>query len=75
MPQFNTGTDYCETYGHDLITGATVTAQQHRAWQADGRAILKATQWTPPPGGPDSSYPLRLTTGRTVYHFHTDPAG
>lgn len=27
--------------------------------------------WTPPPEDPDGSYPLRLTTGRTVHHFHT----
>jgi anaerobic selenocysteine-containing dehydrogenase len=68
---FNTATDRCETYGHELTTGATVTAQQHRAWQLGGRAILKAVPWTPAPGSPDSFYPLLLTTGRTVYHFHT----
>ena len=37
----------------------------------DGRARLKAAQWTPPPENPDGSYPLALNTGRTVYHFHT----
>jgi anaerobic selenocysteine-containing dehydrogenase len=25
----------------------------------------------PPPETPDEEYPLYLTTGRTVYHFHT----
>jgi anaerobic selenocysteine-containing dehydrogenase len=36
--EFNTDTDRCETYGHDLTTGAVVSAQQHRAWQAGGRS-------------------------------------
>jgi ferredoxin-nitrate reductase len=68
---FNTGHDYCETYGHDLATGGAVTAQAHAAARADGRARLEAVPWTPPPENPDGSYPLRLTTGRTVHHFHT----
>jgi ferredoxin-nitrate reductase len=68
---FNTGHDYCETYGHDLATGGAVTAQEHAAARGDGRARLKALPWTPPPEDPDSSYPLRLTTGRAVHHFHT----
>ena len=36
---FPTDTDYCETYGHDLLTGGTVTEQEHRA-MAPGRAGL-----------------------------------
>ena len=68
---FNTGTDRCETYGHDLLTGATVTETQHRALRADGRAILKAAAHTTPPGAPDDDYPMLLITGRTVHHFHT----
>lgn len=34
---FNTGHDYCETYGHDLATGGAVTTQAHTAARADGR--------------------------------------
>lgn len=68
---FTTDTDRCETYGHDLLTGATVTREQHRALRADGRALLKAVEHTPPPGSPDTDFPLRLITGRTVQHFHT----
>lgn len=68
---FRTTPDYCETFGHDLATGATVTAQAFRAQHAAGRAILKAVPYTVPPGAPDADYPWRLTTGRTVYHFHT----
>ncbi|WP_408956919.1 molybdopterin-dependent oxidoreductase [Natrinema sp. 74] len=69
--EFGTHPDYCETYGHDLATGATVTETEFRARNPDGRAILKAIHYTDPPGAPDSEYPFRLTTGRTVYQFHT----
>jgi ferredoxin-nitrate reductase len=69
--EFGTAHDYCETYGHDLTTGAAVTPLQHAAARTDGRARLKAVPWTSPPEDPDGSYPLRLVTGRTVHHFHT----
>ncbi len=68
---FNTQDDYCENYGHDLLTGASVTATEHRAARYDGRARLKAAPWTPPPEFPSDDYPLGLGTGRTVFHFHT----
>lgn len=69
--RFHTGSDDCETYGHDLDTGAAYTAQQHRAMRPDGRAILHATRYRPSPEVPSDAYPLTLTTGRTIYHFHT----
>ncbi|WP_253772788.1 molybdopterin oxidoreductase family protein [Goodfellowiella coeruleoviolacea] len=68
---FNTDTDYCEDFGHELLTGAARTEQQHRATAPGGRALLRAAHHTEPPHGPNADYPLRLTTGRTVYHFHT----
>ena len=68
---FSTDNDQCETYGHDLATGASVTATEHAAARFDGRARLKATEWEPPPETPDDAYPMQLMTGRTVYHFHT----
>lgn len=68
---FPTDTDYCETYGHDLVTGASNTRDEHAALRLDGRAQLKAADYLPPPEEPDDRYPLSLTTGRTVYHFHT----
>jgi predicted molibdopterin-dependent oxidoreductase YjgC len=37
----------------------------------DGKAILKAADYTPPHEEPDADRPLRLNTGRTIYHFHT----
>ncbi|MEV4642668.1 nitrate reductase [Actinoplanes sp. NPDC049548] len=68
---FATDPDYCETYGHDLTTGAEFTADDYRAKEPGGRAFLHATDYQPSPEVPDDEYPLLLTTGRTVYHFHT----
>ncbi|MFL6043305.1 MAG: molybdopterin oxidoreductase family protein [Gaiellales bacterium] len=68
---FNTDPDYCEDYGHDLLTGAANTDVAHKALEPNGRAILKTADYTPPPESPGDEYPLLLTTGRTVYHFHT----
>ena len=68
---YNTDPHYCETYGHDLDTGAQVTPQQYRAHNPTGRAIIKAADYIPPFEEPDKVYPLWLTTGRVVYHFHT----
>ena len=68
---FTTDDDQCETYGHDLTTGASVTADEHAASRFDGRARLKAADWESPAETPDDAYPLHLMTGRSVYHFHT----
>jgi predicted molibdopterin-dependent oxidoreductase YjgC len=68
---FNTWTDYCETYGRDLLTGAESTQMEHRAIGPDGRAFLLAAEYQPPHEEPGEEYPFSYTTGRTVYHFHT----
>ncbi|MBS9534579.1 nitrate reductase [Mycobacterium sp. M1] len=68
---FPTDAQYCQSYGHDLATGAPVTETQYRATDPAGRAILKAAAYEPAYELPDDHYPLRLTTGRTVYHWHT----
>jgi anaerobic selenocysteine-containing dehydrogenase len=68
---FPTEAGYCESYGHDLLTGATVGPQAFRAQAPGGRALLKTTDYHPPHEEPDDAYPLRYTTGRTAYHFHT----
>lgn len=62
---------YCESYGHDLLTGATVGEESFKALRPDGRALLKSAAYAGPHERPDDEYPLRLTTGRSVYHFHT----
>lgn len=68
---FSTEPDYCETYGHDLITGGAVSPEQYRAMNPAGRAILKPAEYYPLPEAPDAEYPFLLTTGRLVYQFHT----
>jgi anaerobic selenocysteine-containing dehydrogenase len=68
---FATDPDYCESYGHDLVTGGAVSPEQYRAMNPAGRAILKPAEYVPPAEVPDAQYPFFLTTGRVVYHFHT----
>jgi ferredoxin-nitrate reductase len=68
---FNTRTDYCENYGHDLLTGATLSEADHKALDPDGRAILHAAEYQPTHEEPGEGYPFRYATGRTIYHFHT----
>ncbi|HWT21958.1 MAG TPA: molybdopterin-dependent oxidoreductase [Solirubrobacteraceae bacterium] len=69
--RFSTDPDVTETYGHDLKTGAAFTAEEHAAKHPDGRAFLLAVDYRPSPEVPSDEFPLLLTTGRTVYHFHT----
>ncbi|NUR87851.1 MAG: molybdopterin oxidoreductase family protein [Nonomuraea sp.] len=68
---FNTETGYCETYGQDLLTGEPQDEAAHRAKDPAGRAFLHAVPYQPPEEQPDAAYPMLLTTGRVVYHFHT----
>jgi anaerobic selenocysteine-containing dehydrogenase len=68
---FNTDPDYCETYGQDLVTGAEFTESEYRAKEPKGRAFLHAAPYQPSPEVPSDEYPMLLTTGRTVYQFHT----
>jgi ferredoxin-nitrate reductase len=69
--QFPTAPEYCESFGHDLLTGATTGETRYKATVQPGKAWLKALDYTPPHEEPDADYPLRYTTGRTAYHFHT----
>ncbi|MFH8371709.1 molybdopterin oxidoreductase family protein [Streptomyces sp. NPDC018031] len=68
---FPTGADVCEDYGHDLVSGAQHQADEHRAHDPAGRAVLKAAPYLPPHEDVDEDHPLRLTTGRRVYQWHT----
>jgi len=47
------------------------TPEEYRANDPKGKAFLRATDYIPPIEQPDTDYPLWLTTGRLVYHFHT----
>ncbi|TFC39144.1 nitrate reductase [Cryobacterium sp. TMT2-14] len=68
---FATEPDDCETFGHDLLTGASAGEQAFRALETHGRAVFKAAPYAPPSEEPDADFPLRYTTGRTAYQFHT----
>jgi anaerobic selenocysteine-containing dehydrogenase len=68
---FRTSAAQCETFGHDLDTGAVVTADEYRARDPAGKAFLKPAAWEPPKEVPDDDYPLMLTTGRVLFQFHT----
>jgi anaerobic selenocysteine-containing dehydrogenase len=69
--RFPTSADQCEDYGHDLETGAAFERKDRADMKADGRAVLKAAEYSSPQELPNEDFPLALTTGRTVYHFHT----
>ncbi|MBB5788863.1 molybdopterin oxidoreductase family protein [Jiangella mangrovi] len=68
---FPTDPGYCETYGRDLVTGAPVEPTAYRAANPSGRALIKPAEYVPPHEPPDDAHPFVLTTGRTLYHFHT----
>ena len=68
---FNTAAEYCELYGHDLVTGAAISPQQYRADDPRGRGVIKPADYMPPVEEPDAQYPFWLTTGRLVYHWHS----
>jgi ferredoxin-nitrate reductase len=69
--KFNTDPDYSEGFGHDLLTGATLSETEYRAKEPRGRAFLHAADYVPSPEVTSEEYPMTLTTGRTIYHFHT----
>ncbi|KAF4960788.1 hypothetical protein FGADI_731 [Fusarium gaditjirri] len=58
-------------YGHDLQTGVPYSEGYYKELRPAGRAILKTCDYIPPYEDPDAQYPLRLSTGRNLYHFHT----
>ncbi|KXX77641.1 Nitrate reductase [Madurella mycetomatis] len=68
---FYTDIEYCESFGHDLETGAPYSKEDYKAMNPAGRAILKACRYSSPMEEPNEEFPLRLSTGRNVYHFHT----
>ncbi|WP_234311920.1 molybdopterin oxidoreductase family protein [Streptomyces griseus] len=63
--------DTCESFGKDLVTGASTEAVEYRSLNPDGKALIKAAEYVPPHEDASEDYPLQLITGRTVYHFHT----
>jgi anaerobic selenocysteine-containing dehydrogenase len=69
--EFPTSAAYCESYGHDLISGAENEPDEYKAHDPQGRAFLKGAEYVPSPEQPSEEFPFLLNTGRTVYHWHT----
>ncbi|GKT65013.1 periplasmic nitrate [Colletotrichum tofieldiae] len=69
--KFFTDIDACESFGHDLETGAPYSKAEYAALNPAGRAILKSCHYTPSMEEPNEEYPFRLSTGRNKYQFHT----
>lgn len=63
--------DYCESYGRDLVTGAPAEATDYKAFNPQGKAMIRAAEYLSPHELPSQEYPFQLITGRTLYHFHT----
>jgi anaerobic selenocysteine-containing dehydrogenase len=68
---FNTDADYCEVYGHDVVTGAAIRPEEYAAMNPAGRAVIKGAEYVVPPEEPNAEFPFFLTTGRVTYHWHT----
>ncbi len=69
--RFWSATDYCESHGRDMVTGAPLEPAEYRALNPDAKAIIKAAEYLPPHEVPGAEYPFQLITGRTLYQFHT----
>jgi anaerobic selenocysteine-containing dehydrogenase len=69
--EFWAAPDYCESYGRDMVTGAPVEKQEYKALNPTGKAVIKAAEYLLPHEPPSEEHPYVLTTGRTLYHFHT----
>ncbi|GAA5977989.1 hypothetical protein JCM11641_004350 [Rhodosporidiobolus odoratus] len=68
---FPTDNANVESYGHDLFTGTVISPETFKAMNPNGRAILKACHYQAAEEFTDDDFPLRLSTGRVVHHFHT----
>ena len=68
---FAASPDMCESYGKDTITGAPAEPAEYKAKNPAGKGIIKAAEFVPPHEVPSDDFPYQLTTGRTLYHFHT----
>lgn len=69
--KFWSAPDYCESYGKDLVTGTPLEPDEYRALNPFAKLILKSVDYLPPHEVTSAEFPLQLTTGRTLYHFHT----
>ncbi|GKT41512.1 nitrate reductase [Colletotrichum spaethianum] len=57
--KFFTDIDVCESFGHDLETGAPYSKAEYAALNPAGRAILKACHYSPSMEEPNEEYPFQ----------------
>lgn len=69
--EFWSSPSYCESYGRDMVTGAPLEPDEYASMNPAGKAVIKAAEFIPPHEQPSDDFPFILTTGRTLYHFHT----
>jgi anaerobic selenocysteine-containing dehydrogenase len=69
--RFWSSPDYCESYGRDMVTGAPLEPDEYKSMNPFGKAVIKAAEYLPPHEPVSDDYPFALTTGRTLYQFHT----
>ena len=68
---FNTDPDYCEDVRPRPRHRRRRTASEYRARQPARPRVPARGRLRAAARGADEEYPLLLTTGRTLYHFHT----
>lgn len=64
-------TEHCESFGHDLETGAPISKAEYESLAPNGKAILKPCHYIPSFEMPTKEYPIALSTGRLTHQFHT----
>ncbi|TVT29643.1 molybdopterin-dependent oxidoreductase [Salinicoccus cyprini] len=69
--KFHTKVDDVQVFGKDQFTGRALSKEEFQEIGAEGRAILHETYHLPPFEQPNDQYPMWLTTGRSVWHWHT----
>ncbi|MCG1009202.1 molybdopterin-dependent oxidoreductase [Salinicoccus sp. ID82-1] len=69
--KFHTKVDDAQVFGKDQFTGRALSKEEFQEIGAEGRALLQETYHLPPFEQPNDQYPMWLTTGRSVWHWHT----
>ncbi|MET3574164.1 molybdopterin-dependent oxidoreductase [Bhargavaea ullalensis] len=69
--KFHTKVNDAQTFGKNQFTGRANSKEEYEEIGAEGRAILHPTRNLRPMEKPDDNYPMWLTTGRLVWHWHT----
>ena len=69
--KFNTETEYTQSFTKHQFTGRPLTKKEYDMKNPNGRAILYPSIYSPPAEQPTKEYPMWLTTGRLVWHWHT----